>query len=57
MSDSSMKKQIYELCYEIYKYEKFLLNSIKDQILICYLIDSKSMDNLKVQIKYNKLKK
>ena len=32
MSDNlSMKKQIYELCYEIYKYEKFLLNSIKDQ--------------------------
>ena len=58
MSDnSSVKRLIFELCTEIYKYEKFLVNSVKDQMLICYLIDSKSMDNLKEKIKYKQLKK
>ena len=49
--------QLYELCNEFYKYEEHLLTGEKDKKNICYLIDSKSIDNLKKQINYDKFKK
>ena len=54
--DSSISLQLYDLCTEFYKYEQFLINHQKDQISMCYLIDIKSIDNLKKQINYDKMK-
>ena len=48
--------QIYEICNEFYKYEQHLLQNEKDIISKCYLIDSKSIENLKEQIHYDELK-
>ena len=48
--------QLYDLCTEFYKYEQFLINHANDQISMCHLIDVKSIDNLKNQINYAKMK-
>ena len=49
--------QLYDLCNEFYKNEQHLLKGEKDNINICYLIESKSIESLKKQILYDTLKK
>ena len=48
--------QIYEICNEFYEYEQHLLKNEKDNISKLYLLDSKSIENLKEQIHYDELK-
>ena len=55
--DYSIAIQLYNLCNEIYKSEQFLKTDNNDQTRMCYLIDVKSIDDLKKQLNYEKLKK
>ena len=56
MSNSSIASKIFDLCNEFYKQKKFFENNFNESINICYLIESKLIDNLKKQINYDKFK-
>ena len=54
--DSQLANQIYDLCTEFYKIEKLYENNFNEANYMCYLIDSKSINELKKQIYYDHLK-
>ena len=54
MSNASIPNKIFDLCNEFYKQKKFFENNFNESINICYLIESKLIDNLKKQINYDK---
>ena len=54
--DSSIANQIFDLCTEFYKMEKLFENNFNQATYMCYLIESKFIDNLKKQINYDDLK-
>ena len=56
ISKDSIAKTLYELCNEFYKLEKFYEKNLNKPPIKCYLIESKSIDSLKNEIKYDKLK-
>ena len=57
MSISSMANKIFDLCNEFYKQEKFFENNnFNKSPNICYLIELKSIDEIKKKIYYDKLK-
>ena len=56
MSNASMANKIFDLCNEFYKQEKFFENNFNKSYNLCSLIDTKSIDNLKKQINYDKFK-
>ena len=54
--DLSIANQIFYLCTEFYKMEKLFENNFNEATYMCYLIESKSIDDLKKQIDYENLK-
>ena len=53
---NSIANKIFDLCNEFYKQEKFFENNFNKSYNLCSLIDTKSIDNLKKQINYDKFK-
>ena len=49
-------KQIYELCKAVYKYEKFLENIIKNKEYLGYLIETDTLNKIKNNLDYERLK-
>jgi len=50
------EKQIYDYCFAIYNYEKFLENLMKNNKYQGYLIDKTTLDKVKTKLQYEKLK-
>ena len=56
MSESSIGNQIYDLCVEFYKLEKLYEKGLSEATYVSYLIESKSIEKIKKQIDYEKMK-